>query len=391
LTSTPWFFPAQWNHVLSCTGLAPGHATTLGISVVDDRELASALSIPGAESPLVAPGDHIYVDAPAAPPTASFPACDVVPYPPAVTLPAVFTGSSVGSALVAATAARVQDFRVYARKPAFRADVLARLMYLGGETLCSGGVPRLTATPDGDAVVRRLHVGRVEHLVGAAECSPLLTCAESAASFASVLDACRHELATCGLETLDLATDTLQLQCAPAASPVSWPTGYSAPICPAGGAFDASHAVIEATGCQSLPAGCYGGEPYRALLGSLGPQPTDPGCGECLAQVSAGAAAATLYLELNAALKPGTTFKKKYLEFIGWDLVAGAKKTYYTSLDNPFTDAKWFPGASLVVSAAAPTTLDWAGTKITLIMTVNDGSTSTPALDYSPLRVDIVP
>lgn len=377
---SPWFFPAHWERVDSCRASLPGHTrVAFGVSVVDDRDLAAANAIPDAESPLVAPGQHVYASHPNAPQTpvpTGLQCGATTPFPSAVTLPKAFSGSSVGAALVSAAAARVQAHQLADGEAPYRWNELARLLYLTGEDLCR-------PTPAG-APVRRLNVRRLDAALESG-CAPSLVACGAALGGAEPIppnlrDACRFELAECGLERLGFWGNLIE-SCSPPVS-VDWPGSYASPVC----------STKEGPTLFQDAASCGGAcpfelEPDRKVLGPVGPQPDDPTCPDCMVYTSESKNSFHLIVELNKDLPPGTTLSNPILVFQGPHASTNAKTTYYLDLLTISDASAWVPGAFQEIAGTldgAPG-LDWSATKAALVMKVEHPDTLA-SKDVSPLR-----
>jgi hypothetical protein len=382
-----WFLPADWHRVDSCRISDPGpHRLALGVGAVDDRDRVSGIAIPDSESPLVGPGQHVYAFHRSATPPPASPVCmGSPPYPAPVTLPIAITGTSASAALASAVAARAQVARLSAGLSPFDRDVLARLLYLTGESVCeAAGAARVS--PAGTAV-RRLSARRMDVALASPACASLLSCAAAASDpepiGTTLLDDCRHELVACGLESLD-AMGNFVVHCA-SSSAVSWPLGYTPATCTSG---SEPTSFVDAGSCP--PSGCpYEAEPFRALLGSLGPEPDNGGCPECSVYIYASSASATLVLELNPKLAPGTQFLQPYLVVNGWSPTLGWKK-YYLHLAGAAPSSAWYPGATLQLSiqlGGIPSDMWPTNTATVTLVSVLQSPGQQAATDYSPLRV----
>lgn len=377
-----WYYPANWNWEDSCRSTASELTrVAFGVSVVDDRDLVAGNAIANAESPLVAPGQHVYATHPNATPTSSptAPQCGATTaFPPPVTLPRAYSGSSVGAALVSAAAARAQASRIASGDPAFDWDTLARLLYLTGEDLCR-------TTPAG-VPVRRLNVARLDQTLSDPACAPLATCAGALASAetipAGLLQACKSELAACRLERLDSAGNLIPI-CPGPQTAVEWPATYASPVC-----FEKSGPTL-----FQDAAACGGACPFEAgtdrkLVGSLGPQPDDPTCPDCLVYAYGAKNAFDLIVELNPNFPPGTTFSSPFLVFKGTNLSTQTAATFYLDLLSLSEASSWTPGANLKLEGTLDgmPAFDWEDTKAVLtVMVQQPGMTS--AKDVSALRL----
>lgn len=378
-SGTPWFFPAEWDRVPSCRSAIPGIThVTLAVSVVDDRDLPAGNAIPGAESPLVAPGQHVYAAHPNAPATASQTTVQcgsTAAFPAPVTLPRAFTGSSVGAALVSAAAARAQATRLSLGLSPLDGKTLARVLYLTADR-----VGRLNAS---GAPVRRLNVARLDDTLASRQCQAVITCAASNGAPeqlpATLVEDCKYALADCGLERLDGAGNLITPQLR-TWDPVSWTETYGSPVC-----------TQEAEDTQFTAASsCAGLCPFedgvgRNLLGSLGPQPHDPTCPDCKAVLNPPQNSFDLGLELSGQFPLGTSFSSPFLVLD--DPTTNSK--VYLDLSTLAESAAWAPGAYLELQGSldGATGFDWSTTSAHLAIDVyQDGKLQ--GTDYSPLRYD---
>ncbi|MEQ8572270.1 MAG: S8 family serine peptidase [Deltaproteobacteria bacterium] len=289
------FYPGEWSRAPSCRGGDPSTANlVLAVGAVDDRLRPTGMQIPDAETPLVAPGQHVYASHAAAGAMPVHPVCGQGPTSSHLeSLPRAFTGSSVSSALVAGAAARVQAAQLAAGRDALDRQSIARLLYLTGRPL--------GRTTQNGVDVRVLAIDRLGHALAA--CPTLIQCAMSVVGREpippSTLATCASAVAACGL-TAAPATPV---------GPVAWSTTYLAQrsVC----------ASPVATATWSSATSCGGVCPYEALaerrnVGSNGPQPTGPICPDCPAVMS-GSKTLVLMLELTSDGEPNAVIENPYL------------------------------------------------------------------------------
>lgn len=379
-TGTPYFFPAEWDRLTSCRDHDPQLTrAAFAVGAIDHRGNRAAVSIAAAETPLVAPGQHVSVQVAGTPTAPLVPACSTANQQPIdPQLPASLSGTSVSAALVAGAAARAQSYRLANSMKPLTHTQLARLMYLTGE-----GIDRLTAngTP-----VRRLNVARMDRALQEPSCDGLLTCGPSALDPIpmTLLHDCAIELAQCGLETRDQFGALAPSYPPMANRPLQPPPGYQSLACHTGTGVPAA---FDAASCASTCPDLSRSDRY--LLGSLGPQPGGDGCPWCFATVQLSVMRMELSLELSTKFPSGTTFTEPYLIVKGRVLSSGATNTYYVNL-LPFAPAaQWRPGKNLQFSfdtAAIP--VDWRNASATLLMTVNQPG-QLAAADTSALVLSI--
>ncbi|MFO0722770.1 MAG: S8/S53 family peptidase [Myxococcota bacterium] len=350
-----WFYPARWNYQPTCFRAGGAqYAAVIGVSALNDRELESAVAIPGTTSRLAAPGDHVYAQIPGVPSNSSR-VCPATVGVRGVESPQVFSGSSVAAALVTGALARAQEANLAAGHSALSSQQLRSLAYLTGDPTCGAAWDNSSGY--------RLNVERLDAALANGACvSGLLGCT------AQTPWECAAQITACNLPH--------PLQCPRAApTPVGWP---SAP----GNACDAQ--VVTATtvtGSTCTGNACpYMSPPNRVLSGSSGPQPTSPGCLDCLVQCSHYQW--ILSAQLNSSYPAGTDLSNPVL------VVNNNGLKRYVNLLN-FTDAAaWHPGAFVQVilpeNALGPlTTCPTVTGELVLKITINKVS----GTDYSPLRV----
>ncbi|MCA9555496.1 MAG: S8/S53 family peptidase, partial [Myxococcales bacterium] len=376
------YYPAQWARVESCrAGESTNHRVSLAVSAVDDRLQPIGLSIPGGETALVAPGQHVYASHPAASPTSGNQICGAGPnLSQTETLPRVFSGTSVSTALVAGAAARVQDTLRRQGAAALPRDALTRLLYLTGRNLC-----RLTQE---SVQVRVLDVGRLDDALK--DCPELVECARNLTGHAPVepshLASCLEPLVACGFEP----AEGYEQNCAvPRTGAVGWPAGYEAshPAC-------TTDSVAPAWQNENS---CQGTCPYalgipRNVTGTLGPQPIVPTCPDCPALLDVGLQEVSLPFELTSAVEPGTTFTNPYLRLEGKALNYPATSKYYIQLPATPSSGTWTPGDTVKLTVnLAGTQIDWTHPELVSMALVMDVTVpgKVTETDFSTLRVEI--
>ncbi|MEM9192990.1 MAG: S8/S53 family peptidase [Myxococcota bacterium] len=381
---TPWFLPAWWHHLDSCSADPGSHRLALGVGSVNDRDQPSLLGIPDRQPALVAPGVHVYADHPLLSGTPSAPLClpGTSSFPVPVEFPKTFTGSSVSAALVSAAAARVQTHQASLGSETFNQTSLARLIYLTGDAVCDRGTPLSSAF---GAPVRRLNVARLTHALRTEECRSLVDCARADLGEdpipPNLVTQCELALVQCGLGRYN-DDETFNPGCGNHED-IDWPSGYGPAVC---ASSLESTPFGDANSCGS--GGCpYEAQPFPTAIGSLGPQPGDGGCPECALEV-VSAALVRLRLEINHEFPSNTIFSNPYLYVRASLLGQSSYGKFFAPLPN--IEGSIHPGAYLEVTVpinGVPGTIDWGTAQAQLIMEYEiDGSM--PAMDYSPLRIE---
>lgn len=367
------FFPADLSNVLSCgPGLAGSHPTVLAVGAVDHQDRPGVLSLPGAETPLVAPGERVYAFRPGLPAQEGGLRCQThVGLGEYYESPHALTGSSVSAALVAGAAVRAQGIRMGRAEAPLRAAALERLLYLTGEPLCrttSNGTP-----------VRRLSVARLERALTL--CPSLVTCAASGARVTpSTVNECASALTACGFGSSPIAP-----VCPPRgpADRLAWAPGYHAHVASCAGPGSVCGGVEPGCVLGNQAPTTIGGPPTVSdqSTGILGPQPDQPTCPDCKMVLSP--TDVTFHLELSAGYEPGTQFYDPQVivtNEYGDTLEGGLVLERYT---NPLD---WAPGKAIVLRvplaelSGIPTHLDaYRNVKARLDVTVR-----TPAPPDNP-------
>ncbi len=371
------FFPAEWSRTDTCQPEnVRRERLTVAVSATDDRNRRAQISIPGEETPIVAPGQHVYAAYSGAPATSEAPVCSgaTMSFPPAVTLPVALTGTSVSAALVSAAAARAQARLQLQGSAPLKRTALARLIYLTGTPVCrntSNGTP-----------VRMLDVARLDAAI--ASCPAVVQCASVTTADANIIQPntlghCTPHLAACA------ALGGTPACTYPAA--LDWPGGYldTRTVCDD---EDVDEPPVSVSSCGALCP--FNSGRGRALVGSLGPQPDAPACPDCPALIDASEPAAHLYLELEDTYEPGTTIDNPFLVISGPKPPNNHIDKVYIDLSKDTDAGAWVPGAhlDLRVDLSGPN-IDWSKTELieaALVVGVTPpGGKETT--DYSPLRV----
>ncbi|MEQ8277055.1 MAG: S8 family serine peptidase [Deltaproteobacteria bacterium] len=372
------FFPAEWSRTDTCRiDVTRRERVSVAVSATDDQNHRAQISIPGTETPIVAPGQHVYAADEAAPLTSTAPVCGgaSMAFPPTVTLPVALTGTSVSSVLVSAAAARAQAALMAAGGVPLKRTPLARLIYLTGRPVCRN-------TAEGTPV-RMLDVARLDAAI--ANCPSLVQCAAAVpSSNESIID--KWTLAECSIEIAACSALGGTPPCTQPTS-VEWPSAYmnTRAVCK----LDVIDEPLK------LVSSCTPNCPFnngrdRALVGSLGPQPGSPLCPDCPALIDAQAPAAHLVLELEDTYEPETTLANPFLLISGPHPTTGHVQKFHIDLSKDTPPHIWVPGAhlELTVSLDGPQ-IDWGqvdaiDAALVVGVTPPGGKAST---DYSPLRV----
>jgi len=284
----PQLFPGEWSR--SALDLCGGGPLLLSVGAVDILEQPSSLSIPspGAEPPLVAPGQHVYLPNMAGP--------DLSP---------AFTGTSVASALTSGAAALILA-RLSEVGISSSGHQIKGLLYLSAVDLDRstwGGLP-----------VRRLDLERLEKLLPCAELPRILHCLEQAQDLSQTLSACGPLLSSCGLE-------------AQSADPIAISGGLESweedPACEFQNFIPFEEACGEWQACENGNCVPCTGVPLffglnspqdqlpREIMGAVGPQPEIPICPECGLILKPGSMEGRF--DFNKNFPIGTRLKSPYL------------------------------------------------------------------------------
>ncbi len=384
--SPDWFYPAEWNRRPTCDdqGNDPRYLVW-AVGATDSRELPGALTVDNAETPVVAPGEHVYVD---------FPYSDPLPpddcggdgYPNRLTLPAAVTGSSASAALTSAVAAEAQSRLIKNVEPTLSGPAMQRLIWLTGDDVTGfGGWVRDPWRPDpmnGNPVgLSRLSWCGVFHAVEQGTvgsdpgCEALLACAEPAALPAAVVDGdleadCRAAADAC------LASAVCN---PPQEVRIGWPANYTAPAtCLA--PFACPSAWSSASPCEATGVGCgYERSIEQHSAAPVGPQPGTMGCPDCAFDI-----AGTLFGEINPAFAPGTTLTYPYLVVDYYPTGSWTSEREWVAVPQ---GGAWQPGDYVKVSNLPPLPAG-TGHKLSLWTYVDPPGTGNATSDMSPLRLE---
>ncbi|MFN3198494.1 MAG: hypothetical protein ACE366_08770 [Bradymonadia bacterium] len=293
-------YPARWGQYPSCDHRGHEMALITPISGVNAARDPIGLSIPDQETPLVAPAEHVYVTSGGSITLPDNPdivqdwtGVDLCSVDEAdhdtgervLRLPAVFTGTSVATALVTAAASRLYGHLGVRRDQGDTFDlpsghVMSRLLYITGEGLCR-------ETGDGTPV-RQVSLARAEALVS--ECDArflpkIFRCLDEAAGpevFANrdLIQACSRLIE--GLCRIEMTQDR---SCEPSEITVDWSDEMTS-------AHNRCLDGQEVTPPESAPGPdawlpcedgvCAGRFDWdRVTLGRLGPQPGGELCPAC--------------------------------------------------------------------------------------------------------------
>ncbi len=325
------FYPGEWSRASTChANTIPEAHVALAVGAVDEFFRPTGVEIPGAETPLVAPGQHVYAAHPLASPMPVVPQCSYGPTDAYLeSLPRAFTGSSVSAALVAGAAAHAQFLRAATGANPLDRLTLARVIYLSGRPLCrntTSGVP-----------VRMLAVDRLADAVRT--CPALLACAALVPGTepipANTLAMCASELAACGFSST-CATPSRS-------GPIAWDKGYddNALVC-----HDATVTNGSWQPTSTCGAACpYETNPGRSVLGSIGPQPIIPTCPDCPAVVDGQFL--HLKFEITADGPDKTTLANPYLIVKGPSQSNGTPTEEFFPLPDDPNEDDWVLGNRL--------------------------------------------
>lgn len=377
LVTFPWFFPASWQFVDTCR--VPNETTKVafGVTAVDDRDRPAGNAVAGAEAPLVAPGQHVYVSHPAAAAAFGAPICVNGGESPAqVRMPMALTGSSVPAAMISAAAARAQSLRIDNALTPLTWDGLARALYVSGRGLCRDS---------GRLEVRQLDVARLEHTV--TSCEPLIGCLEGLTGAATIPDgimtSCAAQIGACGLEPVDRTGNIVRTCAPPPTTSVPWPASYADTLVACGPSDGRDLFDISTCGAM-CPFELL---PYRTLLGKIGPQPNSGSCPDCRLRVTPELAIAQPIAEINPLLPSGSYVVDPYLLITGFDS-AGTPFTKFAAINQ--MGQVWKPGQ--VYKPSVPLgelDIDWDTASSKLVGTLHTPGSS-PGQDAAPLTLEVV-
>lgn len=287
----------------------------LGVGALDARGRVARTEARTAPTVLYGPGQHVVTDWDTrlgeAPPQ---PVC--VPRPPHVEaeFPRSFTGSSVASVLAAATAAEVQAIRRSGGKPAFSFGALTRLLVQTGRRCANGKVGFQGTELSFEAATGV--VASMNQPDG--PCASLEECLEST-SFApaggSVVDPASSACAEVRAACLEAVVPPSALVCDLDRGRPRFPESDCAP-----------------TALPPLPVErCSTADPCPrphgkevALLGPVGPQPSDGSCSWCAMQIASGGDEMLVILDLFPPNTDGLPASGS-LRFSGYDVACASK------------------------------------------------------------------
>lgn len=308
-----WFYPAEWNRRPTCEADSDGlplspRYLAWAIGATDDRDLPTVLSIDGPEPPVVAPGQHVYVDHPFGGDPVPAPLCTGAPAVNLLHLPGAITGTSAATALVAGVAAESQWQRLKHGQAPLAGAALQHLTHLLAVDLAR---PAWRPDPSGSdpVAVRRVSwcglwsALEEDGTAGAPACVDLLACV--ATPRAAVVDGAL--IAACA----DAARDCFALSGCPGSRPAppSWSPGYTAPvICLEDAACPDDWTSTAA--CELSSGGC----PHEQNIDQhsaapVGPQPGTPGCPDCSFVDDPNEPDGTLLGEITESLPFGTVLR----------------------------------------------------------------------------------
>ena len=393
------FYPAEWHRRLTCRTRADGSTTAgrslaVAIAASDHHEQPSVHNVPFTDVAIHGPGQHVYVDAQGwvgdIPPTEVAPACGtggLDARAPFLTLPKAISGTSASTALASGIAARALEVHAEeseARVAAGRRTLqdlnrrrLARMLWFTGERMCG-------STPTG-LLQRRVSMERFEQALQHRRARRLLRCAGQPEPFGlllpGLLEDCAGQLASVGLPE-DPAS------CLFSEPDLPWPAEPVAPC----DTYDAP--CDPALGCPRPDAGDCGfplcayelESPDRYSIGSLGPQPGDPWCPDCLFSVLAPGNLVRLTADLAMSIPASAVVTKTYLRIKKPD-----GRSAYASVSAYVPDSAWFAGNYFKATITLPASVhgfsstDWKNSSATLV--VNSSTGGLYARNESTLRI----
>ncbi len=390
-----WFYPAEWNRRPTCDDQGDPRFLVWAVGATDSQERPGALTIDNAETPVVAPGEHVYVDFPYSDPLPPD-ACMGDGYPNRLTLPAAVTGSSASAALTSGAAVAAQSRLLKNMAPALSGAGMQRLVWLTGHDITGlGAGQRDPWRPDPanlDPVgLARLNWCGLFHAVeqgtigGHPDCTALIACADPAVRPAAIIDGdveatCRAAADTC------LASAT----CAgPQPAAVNWDPSYSAPTtclepsaCPT--------AWSDAPPCEATAVGCgYERTIEQHSAAPIGPQPGVIGCPDCAFDAVGQPEVqdpdqAILRGEINSQFVSGTQLLYPYL-IVDYLPLGGSvyKRDYIAVAQN----GAWEPGDYVKVTDL-PDLPAGTGHKVSLWLYIDPPGPGNATSDVSPLRIE---
>lgn len=390
-----WFYPAEWNRRPTCDDQGQPRYLVWAVGATDSHERPGVLTVDNAETPVVAPGEHVYVDFPFSDPLPPD-ACMGDGYPNRLTLPAAVTGSSASAALTSGAAVATQSRLLKNSVAALSGPGLQRLAWLtGGDIGGLGTGQRDPWRPDPAGMhpvgLSRLSWCGLFHAVeqgtigGNPDCAALLACADPAVRPAAIIDG--DVEASCRAAT-DLCMGTA-LCAPPQPTPVNWDPAYTAPTtcldpeaCPT--------VWSDAPPCEVTAAGCgYERTIEQHSAAPLGPQPGMGGCPEC-AFAAVGQPEvqdpdqAVLLGEINPLFATGTQLHYPYLLVDYLPLGGNTWKREYVAVPQ---NAPWEPGDYVKVTDL-PDLPAGTGHKVSLWVYIDPPGPGNATSDVSPLRLE---
>ncbi|MEM6863005.1 MAG: S8/S53 family peptidase [Myxococcota bacterium] len=337
------FVPAEFGNSMSCTGAGTELATVLAAGAVDALDRPSVLSPVDREPPIVAPGQHVFIEHPHLDKQEPGLACTTdVGSGEHFEFPQMLTGSSVASVLVAGVLSRGQSLHESLYGSSMDWPSLQRLAYLTGEAVCR--------TTQGGIAVRRIQSARLEQALSS--CPGLVTCAQSlthqdpAVIDSSTLGSCAAELVVCGLETHPLHPSCI----------VGDPSALSPDVGEVDRLIECNTTNPSACSPEELVCSGYSEvatnftQAPSALDGSsagvLGPQPTIPLCPHCGVHLAThGGLGAMLELNFNDQLSAQTQFRDPVLVLTD----TSGQPVDLIRLDSHSDPSTWIPGHTIMV------------------------------------------
>lgn len=287
-------YPGTYARDLTDRGGGYGASLALSVGAMTHRGGAGRTERWNAPSLLVAPGQHVTVEWPGwlggGP---QLPQC--MPKPPNVDaqFPKSFVGSSVSSVLAAAVAAEVQALRIESGQDPLRFDPLVRFLVHAGRPSCDAFHPY-----DPNEQARELQLGTARALVRA-------MAGASSDSACGAFEACvkenghpltdpnfrtcqKHRVGCFGADLYD--PSGVPLRC------VDFDRGLPDPpaaACPATAVAAAPYLDCSGnTTCDAIPV-------ERTLLGPVGPEPWDPTCSVCRADILGNGETALIQMHID--------------------------------------------------------------------------------------------
>jgi hypothetical protein len=280
---TKYFLPGGYARQPSCFGdpLQPRYLT-VGLGAIADSDLPTVQSIAGAEPPLVAPGQHVYVDHPALPRRQAI--CDVdETNQDTMRGPLPYTGTSVPTALATGATARALAQRAMAGQPALDARAMYRLLYFTGRPVdpADGNIARTAHFEQ--LPVHRIDTCRMQFALSDPSCAALRDCFSEAGVGPDALSACTIGNATACLANADAANGGPCSERPRAAVPIN--PDY-VPDEPCRDAVLCPQTWSDATSC--VGACPFELAPDRHSMGTLSGTPTISGCPDCFVDAFKG-------------------------------------------------------------------------------------------------------